>query len=232
MIPVRDAFGQTNQVDKKHKKAKNNSSVTLNKVPRTGQWKAGLVQALAAGELSYADAQKYNLSPRDVRKLSGFQDYEKHIRPDWSIGVYFNPEVSSCKDQSIENTVSYNASILPQISFNHFFMQSGVNLRFTHDKGNYAVDYNRYLGTYEDVDYITFDTIDNVIIPTYYTHTVEVWDTVNHYAISETKVNYTYLEIPLLFGYRYTFGKFSLFAKAGPAASFHGPEGYTNCRLS
>jgi hypothetical protein len=220
VIPVRDAFGQTNTGDRKQKKAKNTQSVTLNKVPRTGQWNAGLVQALAAGELSYADAVKYNLSPRDVRKLSGIQDYEKHILADWSIGIYFNPEVTQCQDASIENTISYNASILPQLSFNHFFMQSGVNMRFTHDKGNYAVDYNRYLGTYEHVDYITFDSTENGVIPTYFTHTEKVYDTVNHYAISETKANYTYLEIPLLFGYRYTFGKFSIFAKAGPAASF------------
>jgi hypothetical protein len=219
-IPVRDAFGQINPGDKKHKKAKNNPSVTLNNTPATGQWRPGLVQALAVGELSYADAQKYNLSPRDVRKLTGFQDYEKHIKADWSIGAYFNPEVTSCADQSIANSVSYNASILPQVSFNHFFMQSGINMRFTHDKGNYAVDYNRFLGTYEHVDYITFDTVNNVVIPTYYTHNVEVWDTVNHYSVTETKANYTYLEIPLLFGYRYSFGKFSIFAKAGPSASF------------
>jgi opacity protein-like surface antigen len=70
------------------------------------------------------------------------------------------------------------------------------------------------------VDYITFDTVNNVVIPTYYTHNVEVWDTVNHYSVTETKANYTYLEIPLLFGYRYSFGKFSIFAKAGPSASF------------
>jgi hypothetical protein len=220
VIPVRDVFGQTNTGDRKQKKAKNTSSAALNSVPRTGQWNAGLVQKLSAGELSYADALQYNLSPRDVRKLSGIQNYEKHIRTDWSIGIYFNPEVTRCREASIENTVSYNASILPQLSFNHFFMQSGVNMRFTHDKGNYAVDYNRYLGTYEDVDYITFDTVDNVIIPTYYTHTVEVYDTVNHYSVTTTKANYTYLEIPLLFGYRYSFGKFSIFAKAGPSASF------------
>jgi hypothetical protein len=220
VIPVRNAFGQPNPGDKKHKKAKNNPSVTLNNAPRTGKWNAGLVQALAAGELTYADALKYNLSTRDVRKLSGFQDYEKHFRPDWSIGVFFNPEVTSCKDQSIGNTISYNASILPQISINHFFMQSGINMRFTHDKGNYRVDYNRYLGTYEHVDYITFDTINNVVIPTYYTHIEDVFDTVNHYSVSQTKANYTYLEIPLMFGYRYTFGKFSIFAKAGPSASF------------
>jgi hypothetical protein len=220
VIPVRDAFGKTNTRDRKQKKAKNNPSVTLNNVPRTGQWKPGLAQTLAAGELSYADALKYDLSPRDVRKLSGFQDYEKHIRPDWSIGVYFNPEVTSCQEESIENSVSYNASILPQLSYNRFFMQSGINLRFTHDKGNYAVDYNRFLGTYEHVDYIKFDTTESGVIATYYTHTVDVYDTVNHYSVTVTKANYTYLEIPLLFGYRYSFGRLSIFAKAGPSASF------------
>lgn len=219
-IPVREAFGKPAQTDKKHKKAKNNTPVNLNNTPRTGRWNAGLVQALKAGELSYADAQKYNLSPRDVRKLTGFQDYETHSRAAWSIGLYFNPEMSSCKDQSIGNTVSYNASLLPQISFSHFFMQSGINMRFTHDNGDYGVNYNRYLGTYEHVDYMTFDTVNNVVIPTYYTHTVDVWDTVNHYKVFDTKANYTYLEIPVLFGYRYSFGKFSIFAKAGPSASF------------
>lgn len=220
LIPVRDAFGQTNISDRKKIKAKNSPSVTLKNIPRPGQWKPGLVQALGAGELSYADAVKYNLNPRDIRKLSQYQDYEKHMLADWSIGVYFNPEVTSCQDKSIGNTISYNASILPQLTFNHFFMQSGINMRFTHDKGNYAVDYNRFLGTYEDVYNITFDSTENGYVPTYYTHTVEVYDTVNHYAISETNVNYTYLEIPLLFGYRYSFGKFSIFAKGGPSASF------------
>jgi hypothetical protein len=220
VIPVRDAFGQNFQGDRKQKKAKNNASVPLNSASRTGQWKPGLVQALSAGELSYADAVRYDLSPRDVRKLSGFQEYARRNRAEWSIGLYFNPEVTKCQDQSIENTVSFSASVLPQVSFNRFFIQSGINMRFTHDKGNYAIDYNRFLGTYEDVYDVTFDSTENGVIPTYYTHTVEVYDTVNHYAISETKANYTYLEIPLLFGYRYSFGKFSLFANAGPAASF------------
>jgi hypothetical protein len=157
---------------------------------------------------------------RDIRKLSGFADYAKNSRPDWSVGIYFNPEVTSCQDQNIENTISYNLCILPQVSFNRFFLQSGINARFTNDKGNYAVDYNRYLGSYEDVYRITFDSTENGIIPTYYTQTVEVYDTVNHYSISETRANYTYLEIPLFFGYRCTFGKFSLLAKVGPAASF------------
>jgi hypothetical protein len=220
-IPVRIPFEQAKKADRKKKTTKTSTSdLSINPSSRTGQWKPGLVQALNSGELTYSDAVKYDLSPRDVKKLSGFSDYSKKSIADWSIGLYFNPEMTSCKDETINNSVSYNLSVLPQVSFKRFFMQSGINMRFTNDKGNYAVDYNRFLGTYEDVYLVTFDSTENGIIPTYYTHTVEVYDTVSHYAISDTKANYTYLEVPVLFGYRHTFGKFSLFAKGGPAASF------------
>ena len=222
-IPVRVPFENGTPVENKKKSAKNSNKVRADEPDapiRSGQWKPGLVQALGSGELSYADAIKYDLSPRDIRKLSGYGDYARNRRAEWSVGVYFNPEVTSCQDNSIENTISYNFGILPRISFNHFFIQSGINMRFTHDKGNYAVDYNRFLGTYEDVYDVTFDSTENGVVPTYYTQTVEVYDTVSHYAISETNANYSYLEIPLIFGYRYTFGKVSLFAKAGPSASF------------
>jgi hypothetical protein len=219
-MPVRAPFNQDVKADRKKKHSNSATQSTITSPPRTGQWKPGLVQALQSGELTYANAAKYNLSPRDVKKLYSYRETSKTKFADWSIGLYFNPEVTSCKDKSIENTISYNLSLLPQVSFNRFFLQSGVNMRFTHDNGNMAVDYNRFLGTYEDVYLVTFDSTENGIIPTYYTQTVEVYDTISHYAVSETKASYAYLEIPVLFGYRYTFGKFSLFAKAGPSASF------------
>jgi hypothetical protein len=219
-VPVRVPFEQNANSDRKKKKSSSTTQTTATTAERTGQWKPGLVQTIKSGELTYADAVRYNLSPRDVRKIYSYRENSKSKFADWSIGLYFNPEVTSCKDESIENTISYNVSLLPQVSFSRFFIQSGVNMRFTHDNGNMAVDYNRFLGTYEDVYLVTFDSTENGIIPTYYTQTVEVYDTISHYAVSETKAGYAYLEIPVLFGYRYTFGKFSLFAKAGPSASF------------
>jgi hypothetical protein len=106
------------------------------------------------------------------------------------------------------------------VTFNRFFIQSGVNYRNTYDKGNNEIEYNRFLGTYQEVYLVTFDSTENGVIPTYYTHTVDVYDTVDHYSVSETRARYAYLEVPLLLGYRFTTGKFSLYAKAGPAASF------------
>jgi hypothetical protein len=221
IIPVRAPAEPGKKENRKKNKAKTESSISKNSAERTGEWKPGLVQTIKSGELSYTDAAKYNLDSRTYRKLSGFASgYEKKDISHWSIGLYFNPEVTNFPEEDIENTISYNLSVLPRISFNRLFIQSGVNMRFTHDKGNMAVDYNRFLGTYEHVDYMTFDTIDGILIPTYYTHNEEVFDTVNHYSVTDTRVNYTYLEIPVFVGYRYSFGKFAVSAKAGPSASF------------
>jgi hypothetical protein len=220
-IPVRVPFEQKTAIDRKKKKSNSASNAApATNAARNAAWKPGLVQALKSGELTYSDAAKYGLSARDYRKLNSYREASRARIAEWSLGLYFNPEATSSHDESIDNTISYNLSLLPQVNFNRFFIQSGVNMRFTHDKGNMAVDYNRYLGSYEDVYMVTFDTIDNQVIPTYYTNTVDVWDTITHYSVSDTKAGYTYLEVPVLFGYRYSFGKVSLFAKAGPAASF------------
>lgn len=184
------------------------------------QWQPGLRQALATGEISVATAVKYNLTMKDIRKLSGYQENTRALRPTLTIGIYFNPEVTFHHSPDVENTVSYSLGFLPQLNFNHFFIQSGINARFTSDKGNSSISYNRFLGTYDDVYLVTFDSTANGIIPTYYTEEVEVFDTLDHYAISETRARYTYLEIPVLIGYRHEFGKLSVFAKGGPSAAF------------
>ncbi len=221
-VKVREPFnGQI--TGEKNKKKKNTGAAGQNTTlsgNRSGEYRPGLVQALRSGDLTYEDAVKYNLNMRDFRKLSSYRENSRSLSATWSAGVYFNPEACISADETIDNTMSYNIGIMPRMSFGHFFLQSGINARFTHDRGNMTVDYNRFLGSYEDVYLVTFDTVDNVVVPTYYTETVDVYDTISQYAVSETRANYTYLEIPVLFGYRYSFGRFALFANAGPAASF------------
>jgi hypothetical protein len=228
-IPVRAPFNQEVKVKKSKKAAKAEVAASSAPVRPSGEYRPGLVQAMKSGQLSYSDVARYNLDARQAKKLSAFtSSYEKNNHHEWSIGAYFNPEVTSCSNESIENTISYNFGILPRISFNHFFVESGVNFRNSSDKGDVYVDYNRFLGTYEHVDYMTFDTINDLVVPTYHTHTQDVYDTVNHYAVTDTRINYTYLEIPLYVGYRHTFGKVSVFGKFGPSASFmmykHSPD--------
>ncbi len=222
-IPVRVPFGQDEQVVKDRKQKSNaRKEQSAAEVRTVGQWRPGLRQALEAGPLSYAQARSYNLSARQINQLSRYSGQSKRISAEWSVGAVFHPEVTTFthENTTFGSTFSLGLSILPQVDFNRFFIQGGVNYRRTYDKGDNEVEYNRYLGTYQEVYLITFDSTENGVIPTYYTQTVDVYDTVDHYYVSETRARYAYFEIPLLFGYRFTTGRFSLYAKAGPAASF------------
>ncbi|MBP6872370.1 MAG: outer membrane beta-barrel protein [Bacteroidales bacterium] len=219
-IPVRAPFGENTKFSRKSKETRTvETTPKLRKEPVAG-YRPGIIRAVTLGTITYADAMRYDLTPREIRKLSVIAEKQRNVKPTWSLGAYFNPEMTSYSDESLENSIGFNLAILPTISFSHFYVQSGFNARFTHDKGDYAIDFNRYLGSYEDVYEVTFDSTENGVIPIYHTQTVDVYDTVDHYSISETKATYTYLEVPVLFGYRHSFGRFGIRAQAGPAASF------------
>ena len=55
----------------------------------------------------------------------------------------------------------------------------------------------------------------------FHTHTVEVWDTVQHHSHEQTRNAYTYLQVPVMVGYKaLESGIFSAHIKAGPSFSF------------
>ena len=166
-----------------------------------------------------------------LSKYSGTSDEAEYLtsrRPGWSLGIYMNPETSFYPNDNLPNSMNISVSLLPEISFNRLFLQGGLNLRIATDQGNYQVDYIRYLGQYEDVYLVTFDSTENGVIPTYHTQTTDVYDTVDHYSVTKTKARYTYLEIPVFIGFKQTYGKFSWFVKGGPSLSLlaarHIPE--------
>ena len=73
--------------------------------------------------------------------------------------------------------------------------------------------------SYEDVYNVTFDSTENGFIPTYHTQTVDVYDTIDYYSISEAETRYTYLDIPILIGHEWNFNRVSLFLHGGPSVS-------------
>ncbi|MEZ5082371.1 MAG: hypothetical protein R2750_02795 [Bacteroidales bacterium] len=137
----------------------------------------------------------------------------------WSAGIYFTPELIKYNaDNSFDNR-SYSIEILTQRTKNNFLFQTGLGISKVTDKGNYQIDYNKYLGSYEDVYNVTFDTIQGEIIPVYHTETVDVFDTIYKTVISPTKRIFTYLNIPLMVGYSHESNHFTWFVKAGPSLS-------------
>jgi hypothetical protein len=120
----------------------------------------------------------------------------------------------------VERGSSYSIGLLPAVQFSKFFIQSGLNLRTTRDEGNFQINYNQFLGQYEDVYLVTFDSTENGVIPTYHTQTVDVYDTIDHYVITQASASYSYLEVPLFFGIRKDYKRVSWFIKGGPSCAF------------
>lgn len=138
----------------------------------------------------------------------------------WAFGVYFTPEMISYPSDNELKNYSYSLDLHANYKMGNYFLQSGLGLARTHEQGNSQINYNKYLGSYEDVYNVTFDSTSGTIIPVYHTETVNVYDSINHVEISSSKRYYTYLQIPLFVGYGKELNRFGWFVKGGPSISF------------
>ncbi len=126
--------------------------------------------------------------------------------PRWKMSYYITPELSVSHFDSVEILNSYSLNIEPTYFLNkNWFFRFGGGLSFVRDRGFARIVYmtNEYMGSYDDVYEITFDTVLGNINPVYHTKTVEVWDSVPHVSVSGVTNSYLYLQVPTLFGYQY-----------------------------
>ncbi|MEZ5195062.1 MAG: outer membrane beta-barrel protein [Bacteroidales bacterium] len=157
-------------------------------------------------------------------------DYGK--KNSWAFGLYFTPEMNFYPDNDILNNRSYSLDVQAMYKFSNYFIQSGLGISMTTDDGNYKINYNKYLGSYDYVYDVTFDTAGNQVTPIYHTEPMKVYDSVNHINISPTKSKYSYLQIPLLFGYGNESKRFGWFVKAGPSISILVNENISDYTMS
>ena len=155
--------------------------------------------------------------------LKGLSNDKKVNGGHWENTIYFSPEFSLISLDSISILNSYSIGVEPSRFFNeNWFVRFGLNISVTGEKGFAKIDYisNEFMGTYDDVYDVTFDTIDGTITPNYHTKTVEVWDSIRHIAISEVTNRYLFAQIPALLGYKNKIGKLNWYVFGGPAIGF------------
>ncbi len=166
-----------------------------------------------------------NIQVRDSKlnpKYAGINDGERQYnrRASWQLGVFFTPEVVLYPEDSIPNQRSYTFEVTGKWQKNEFFIESGLGLSFSSDDGKYAIDYEKFLGTYDDVYNVTFDTTEGgTIVPVYHTNIVSVYDSIDKYRIEQTKNRYTYLQVPVYIGFHKEVNRFGWFIKGGPILS-------------
>jgi hypothetical protein len=127
------------------------------------------------------------------------------------LAFYSEPEVYSKTNFWLNGGVTYHIS--------RFSVGSGFGLGYVYDEGKYRVEYksNDSIGYYTGVTSYVVGT-DNEI--TYLTQTINVYDSLMHLADSRTQNRYSYLQVPLLLGYRiFESNRVSLTFQVGPAVS-------------
>jgi hypothetical protein len=150
-------------------------------------------------------------------------DDNKKSTSHWENTIFISPEFSLTNLDSVTILNSYSLGVEPSRYFNeNWFVRFGLNLNFSGDRGFAKIDYvsNDFMGTYDDVYDVTFDTIGGVITPVYHTKTVEVWDSVRHIVVSEVTNKYLFAQLPVLLGYKNKIGQLNWYAYAGPAIGF------------
>jgi hypothetical protein len=144
-------------------------------------------------------------------------------KPYFTLSAYFSPEVTEYQrlaSESREN--SYYGGLALSYNSSRFVIQAGVEYSAFRDLGDYMVNMSTYdsVGFYHDVLGFEIDpnNPDSII---FQTHIVAVWDSVQHHSHQQTNNRYTYLQVPLMVGYKaMQRGLFSAHIKAGPSFSF------------
>lgn len=160
------------------------------------------------------DQSYHNTSKHDPFQDCNFQHIEQnyHVGPGFEYQYFLNSVVP-------ENTKLeywYSADIRIQYQRNRFLVETGIGISFSKDNIDFTYDYltNELVNTYEYVDSVYYDPITGTT--EYYTTTVEVYDSIPYSTKSSSETSYTYLQIPLDFGYEvWRVKKFSLSIKAG-----------------
>jgi hypothetical protein len=133
------------------------------------------------------------------------------------LGLFFTPEIIYYQeDLHLQNR---GRSVDLQVLFekNNVIFQTGLGLSKITDAGQHKIEFNKYLGSYEHVHNVVFDSVGSELVATYITETVHVYDSINYIRISPTDRRFTYLHFPVLVGYYKEINRFNWFVKTGPS---------------
>lgn len=171
----------------------------------------------------------------------------------FSLSAYAAPEVTEyTRIASSSRESSYLGGLALSYHTSRYVFQGGLEVSYHNDLGDYMVNMSTWdsVGFYEGISgfEIDPDNPDSIIL---HTHTVVVYDSVEHHSHQQTRNHYTYLQFPLMVGYKaMESGIFSAYIKAGPSFSFllqkqepklnfsmpdatiHGIDNYTAPRLN
>ncbi len=147
------------------------------------------------------------------------------VNSHWKIGYYLSPELSISNFDSVEILNTYSLNVEPTYFVGeNWFLRFGAGVSYVSDRGFAKINFitNDYIGSYNDVYDVTFDTASGTVTPIYHTKSVEVWDSIHHVSVSDVTNKYIYIQIPALFGYYFNKAgsKIGWYFVGGPVFNF------------
>jgi len=132
------------------------------------------------------------------------------------------PELSFYKAPNSYSEMNYWMNLGATYHISRFSVGAGISLGYIYDEGKYRIDYQSKdsVGYYENVTGFTVNpqNPDEFI---YITKPMNVYDSIQHVADDQTRNRYTYLQVPLLLGYRFIETQhIGITVQTGPAVSF------------
>jgi hypothetical protein len=157
---------------------------------------------------------KYKPPKRDFQTRAMNKRSQNHL----SLAIYVSPEITEyTRMASTSREKNFAAGVALSYNTSKYIIQAGVEASYFYDIGDYMVHMETFdsIGFYNHVNGFAVDPETGNII--FDTHEVGVWDSISHNSHQQTQTNYTYLQFPVLFGYKaMESGNFSVHLKAGP----------------
>ncbi len=163
---------------------------------------------------------RYKPPKRDFQTQEMYNSRRNQNR--FSLAVYVAPEMTEyTRMASSSREKSFATGIALNYNTQQYIIQAGVEVSHFYDLGDYMVRMETWdsIGYYHHVNGFIIDPENpgNIIFDT---DEVAVWDSVKHHSHQQTRNTYTYLQFPLMVGYKaMEHGIFSAYIKTGPSFS-------------
>jgi hypothetical protein len=207
---------------------------TVNSKDSESKPATGISASAASGTLSpgQGETQALNTASAGVKSRDTvLVPNIKHASPDpgyskgmnsrtFYAGVYYTPEwmFNTLEGGKFVN----NFGVEGTLHFGPFSIRTGAGISVTKGTNELSVEYNEYLGTYNNLDSMTFawNGSAHQYIPKFYMTPQDVWDSLMKLDYPRVVKKYTYLQIPMIMGYDFwQSGRFYAGVRVGPILS-------------
>ena len=193
-------------------------------IPKTGENRMGA---------RYNNLLKISKKERDYFKKSHISYRNKYsqvpvqwnndylYRSPWALGLFVTPEWIYYPGDSIVRKNSYSIELAAIYQKDQFILRSGIGVAVSNDNGNFVINWetNDSTGFYYGISSFEIDA-ENPDNPIFDTFVETVYDSVAHTSHAYPDNQYTYLQIPLMIGYRVlNYNRFSCSLMGGPVLS-------------